>query len=86
MMILFRNAAIVMERLVTDNAWYKDQNCQLQNRLELYLQQDKSAKTNILRVTTERDNAYQEKRLLNRQIDTLREAKNNLEFQTNHLG
>lgn len=75
-----------MERLVGDNAWYRDQNAQLQRRLENYICLEKKHRDHFNEIELQREQMNHEKRVLARYVDTLREQKTTLEFQANHLG
>lgn len=83
---LKQNAARVMERLVADNAWYRDQNAQLHQRLENYLSMEKRHRDQFSEVERQREQVDHDRRVLARYVDTLREQKTSLEFQANHLG
>lgn len=83
---LSRDAGEVMARLVQDNAWYRNENELLTVRLAQFDTQTVKVKQQLAEMLKEKRMEDEERRLLQRHLESLREAKADLEYQSRHLG
>lgn len=76
----------MMSRLVQDNAWYRKENEALSRRLSTADLQETKARQQLSELIKERQGVEQERRALQRYLETLREDKIDMEYQSKHLG